>query len=311
MPLHFQLIFRIQSLFTFLSLALIRFIKQTLPRATTTIFMDPRDGEPTALDLLFLIDATSSTKCVIRGIRAQCFDTTRDIRDRYPGTVVRFGAVAYRDPVDSPGDRHDALDFTASAEALQAFLESVQSYGGRDDCEDLAGGLEAALGLSWREEAKKSLFLVTDANAHGSRFSGLSPDPHEDQAARLEALVRQLARRRVYVNAINIQKGRDPGAQATLEAIAEIYDEEGGPGLQISQFTPRLAWQLPDAELKPLALEAVEGEDGDGDRDGPLQIDDPDLEGRDDEEMWAAGSVDILRRTLHCQLMSSFRGEAS
>jgi hypothetical protein len=259
------------------------------------------DPDLDSLDLLFLIDATSSTKCVIRGIRAQCFDTTRDIHDRYANVDVHFGVVAYRDPVDNPDDQHDVLDFTPSAERLQDFLASVKSYGGRDDCEDIAGGLELALSLAWRPDAKKCLFLVTDANAHGGRFSGLDPDPHEDQTPRLEDFVRQLARRRVYVNAINIRKGGDAGAERTLDAFSEIYAEEGGPVLQISTFAPRFAWQVEGGEPSPAAPQP----EFDSDDEIPA-IDEADDEGGGDDEMWAPDSLNILRTTLHSQLLSSF-----
>jgi hypothetical protein len=248
------------------------------------------------VDLLFLIDATSSTKCTIQGIRAQCYDTTHDLRTKYPNIDARFGVVAYRDPVDCPSDKHDHLDFTSSYERLQSFLASVKSYGGRDDPEDLAGGIAIALDLSWRADAKKCIFLVTDANAHGTRFSGIDRDPHDDQTDRLVGLIRDIARRHIYMHAINIKKGPDPGAERTLTVLKNIYEGEGGPAFVVKEFSPRFHWQESHSGYREIEYpeEAASFDE------------DPADEGTDHEEMWQRESLDILRRTLKSQLMSSF-----
>jgi hypothetical protein len=274
---------------------------------------------PAQVDLLFLVDATASTKCTIKCIRAQCADTTVDLREKYRNIDPRFAVVAYRDPIDHEGDQHESLDFTESREILQSFLANVKSYGGRDDAEDLAGGIELALGLSWRPSAKKCVFLVTDANAHGSRFSGLSPDPHEEQGERLVDLVRQMAQRRIYLHGINIKKGRDPGAQRTFEQILEIYEEERGPKPVVHEFTPTMVWQVDTGldyeELRRRALEQLEvpGEDEVGGEDVEVPVDEGMGGGTvdilEEDELWSSESLNILRGTLYAQLNGSFRSD--
>ena len=49
----------------------------------------------------------------------------------------------------------------------------VRASGGGDGPEDVHGGFEAAGGLEWDlDAAKRVLFHIADAPAHGSRFGG-------------------------------------------------------------------------------------------------------------------------------------------
>ena len=62
------------------------------------------------------------------------------------------------------------MDF-GTPEAFASFLNGVEAKGGADTCEDVHGGLEAALNLSWNRK-NKVLIHIADAPAHGSRFNG-------------------------------------------------------------------------------------------------------------------------------------------
>ena len=62
------------------------------------------------------------------------------------------------------------MDFTRDVDEFRTFVGNVQAVGGGTDiCEDVFGGLEAAINLSWSKEIK-CLIHVGDAPAHGDRF---------------------------------------------------------------------------------------------------------------------------------------------
>ena len=70
------------------------------------------------------------------------------------------------------------MDF-ADAQTFKAFLGGVSATGGGDTCEDVHGGLEAALNLSWSSKSR-CLIHIADAPAHGSRFHNGCGDRYKD-----------------------------------------------------------------------------------------------------------------------------------
>jgi hypothetical protein len=180
------------------------------------------------VDLVFVLDATASCDSVFKAMADQVCDTSFSFHSSYREVLDHYGVVAYRDPVDHPGDVNEFRQLTESLEVVQDFLAKIKCSGGRDDPEDWVGALDMALHrINWRK-GKKCIFWISDSNAHGSRFSGLNPDPHEDQGPLLEALVREMAQKRIYFVGINVEKGSDPGCARTFSAMREIYNEAGG-----------------------------------------------------------------------------------
>ena len=127
------------------------------------------------LDLVFVIDSTSSMDESIDRMKADMslyVDKLVKSRKDY-----RVAIVDYRDFADRSGSESDypynvALDFTDSAEAIQAAINSMgRGFGGDGPetiCAALIDGLDA---LSWREESAKAAILVGDAPA-------LDPEPY-------------------------------------------------------------------------------------------------------------------------------------
>ena len=81
-----------------------------------------------------------------------------------------MGFVGYRDTSDS--NRIESMDFD-TAESLESFLDYVEPDGGCGGpchynvmCEDVNGGLEAALNLSW-SKTNKVLIHIADYPGHG------------------------------------------------------------------------------------------------------------------------------------------------
>jgi hypothetical protein len=214
-----------------------RFYRILIQKAVSFTFMAHRTKP---VDLVFVVDATASTECVFQSMKdcvidqAFAFHTTnRDASDHY-------GVVIYRDPVDLPTDVNEFFQLTESREMLDEYLGQVKSYGGRDDPEDWAGGLDLALHLTNWRNGEKCIFWITDANAHGQKFSGDPRDTHNDQVPRLEGLIREMAQKRIYFVGINIRKGRDSGCERTLNEMKRLYEAAEGPGFRVQDFP--LTW---------------------------------------------------------------------
>ncbi len=86
---------------------------------------------------------------------------------RYNNCKIRVAFVGYRDHCDGD-DRIESFDF-GSVDDFESFLGEVRAMGGGDTAEDVHGGLEAAINLSWMQ-ANKTMIHIADAPAHGSRF---------------------------------------------------------------------------------------------------------------------------------------------
>ena len=96
--------------------------------------------------------------------------------NRYSYTV-RPGFVGYRDHCDGE-ERIITMDF-GSISDFETVLSSVKAIGGGDTCEDVHGGLEAILQLSW-QSPNRCLIHIADAPAHGSRFHDGCNDAYKD-----------------------------------------------------------------------------------------------------------------------------------
>ncbi len=107
---------------------------------------------------------------------------------------VRVAFVGYRDHCDGQ-DRIESTDF-GTVEEFKIFLEGVRATGGGDECEDVHGGLEAALNLSWGRK-NRCLIHIADAPAHGSRFHAGCNDSYatyndaDFRGLRIEDLIRK------------------------------------------------------------------------------------------------------------------------
>ena len=211
------------------------------------------------VDICFCMDATMSTGPIIRAIKYHLQDIAAGFYlGRATGVKLdkKYALIAYRDPVDRPRDHpapekfklkhrwdeHEILDF-GGLEALEEFLEGVESYGGGDGPEDWAGALELALNrLSWRD-GKKGIVWIADANAHGRRFSTEEDrDHHPEEENRLVDLIHELARREIYFIGVNVRRGTEAGCAKTLSEIRTICQSARGKPVTVDELV------IPEAE---------------------------------------------------------------
>ncbi|CAF9906492.1 MAG: hypothetical protein GOMPHAMPRED_004743 [Gomphillus americanus] len=119
-------------------------------------------------DLLFLIDCTSSMRNSIVAVKENVKKIVTDISAAfYDESKIRVAVVAYRDHTDNPNIQ--ALDFTTSTEQVFLFLTGLEATGGGDIPEDVLGGVNRALNMSW-EQPTRCLVHIADAPPHGRVF---------------------------------------------------------------------------------------------------------------------------------------------
>jgi hypothetical protein len=107
--------------------------------------------------------------------------------------------------------------FNGSVDAFKRFLTTVSATGGKDGPEDYVGAIQKILNLDWRPTARHGIVWIADAPAHGRRFCGY--DNHQEEEAKLEPLVKQLAGLKTTFRGFSL----DGGASVTFEEMEKIY----------------------------------------------------------------------------------------
>lgn len=135
-----------------------RKVQVTLPKPRETFQQIP-------LDLLFILDTTGSMGEEIERLK----NTIQIINDNLlalkPEPNIRFGMVLYRDREDEYDTK--VVPFTRDVQAFQHILSTITAEGGGDTPEDLQSALKAAITkMSWRDNAIRLAFVITDAPAH-------------------------------------------------------------------------------------------------------------------------------------------------
>ncbi|MCB9618535.1 MAG: VWA domain-containing protein [Sandaracinus sp.] len=125
-----------------------------------------------ALDLAFLIDVTGSMEDELRYVNRELTDIVTRVRAESPETLIRVGAVFYRDRSDSvPLQR---IAFTPDVRGFVHAMQTVHASGGGDYPEDLDAGLDTAVhGLDWSQDDSVKVLVVV-ADAPPQRYGGFT-----------------------------------------------------------------------------------------------------------------------------------------
>ena len=174
------------------------------------------------LDILYMIDCTGGMYSLIYCIRDTCTEIY-DILNKnliLTNYDIKFSGVFYRDPVDSPSDRHEYQPL-GDVNDLREKMKTIHSYGGGDYPEDWVGAYKIALDknrIGWRKNSVKIIIHITDAGAHGREFS--DRDRFPAQGVILIDLVKQLAKEKISIFGYQI----NDLAEKSFEKCKEIYD---------------------------------------------------------------------------------------
>lgn len=121
---------------------------------------------PDNVDVFFIMDATGSMGDELRYMNAELQDVIRRSQSAVDGTLIRTGALVYRDHNDDYLNRLSPL--TEDMSLTQTFLNEQYASGGGDYEEAVPEALMAAVNVAeWSPYARARIaFLVLDAPCH-------------------------------------------------------------------------------------------------------------------------------------------------
>ena len=134
--------------------------------AENVFVLDAECRAPEHVDVFFIMDATGSMGDELRYMNAELQDVISRSQSAVAGTVIRTGALVYRDHSDDYLSRLSPL--TEDISVTQAFLNAQYASGGGDYEEAIPEALMAMVNVAdWSEEARARIaFLILDAPCH-------------------------------------------------------------------------------------------------------------------------------------------------
>jgi hypothetical protein len=125
--------------------------------------------KPVTAAVTWVIDKTMSMHEEIPAIR----DALNEFANMFEKRRVRLhlGMISYRDLTqgeDIDVHQFDGKEFTRSADAFRAQVETLNAEGGGPEPESTYDALVKACGMDWPQGCEKIIVLVTDATSHTS-----------------------------------------------------------------------------------------------------------------------------------------------
>ncbi|MCU0701703.1 MAG: VWA domain-containing protein [Myxococcaceae bacterium] len=189
------------------------------------------------LDVVFVLDTTSSMSGLIEGAKQKIWSIASRMASGQPTPDIRVGLVAFRDRGDAYVTKR--FDLTNDLDAVYTNLRGLQAEGGGDGPEHVGQGLgEAVKFMSWTTEGKaaKLIFLVGDAPAH---------DDYRDEW-NLAAWAKNAIAKGIVVNTIRC--GADETTAIAFKQVAALADgsfitleQSGGMVAAATPFDDELA----------------------------------------------------------------------
>ena len=169
-------------------------------------------------DIVYLIDATGSMGKEINAAKEQVINILNELKKIYPDFNFNFGAIFYRDKIDSPSDENQKFQLTDNVETLKNNISTVKAYGGGDIPEDWVWGYRAAIeNMAWRE-GTKLIIHIADAGAHGIEFS--NGDKYPDQGPILNQLIKRCVEKHIKIIGFKIGSL----SKKSFDKISDIYN---------------------------------------------------------------------------------------
>ena len=124
-------------------------------------------------NILFVFDITSTMQKHINNFVKNFDKIFQGIKENCPLSIIYTGFIGYKDINDLElGDEYIDIDFTLFHEKILTKIKNIQTEGGDDIPEDVAGAFELALKKKWNN-GTNIIFLVTDAPCHGTKYHEL------------------------------------------------------------------------------------------------------------------------------------------
>lgn len=130
------------------------------------------DARKKGVDIAFLVDITGSMAPYLAEMLGRTKEIFHAASEVHAEAIKRVAFVGYRDiedPIPWGLDRFRILDFVRAPDKFHNFLSGVRADGGGDRCEDIAGGLQKVLDLSWHSSTRVLVHLA-DFPCHGRQY---------------------------------------------------------------------------------------------------------------------------------------------
>ena len=179
----------------------------------------------TSIDIMFIMDLTGSMQAFLSEAKHNIKKVTEEIIEIHPGAKIRLSFVGYRD-FDSIEDIRDyeIVDFTEDINEFTSSIKNLDCYGGGDQPEDVAGGLNEALKLDWKSNAKY-VVLVCDAPCHGKKYHDINIDDFgegDPSGLVIEDLMLKFKNMNITFYCIEI----NDSTKKMFEIMKKVYDDE-------------------------------------------------------------------------------------
>ena len=166
----------------------------------------------------------------IENVKTYCVDIASILKKQMMLYDFKFGAVFYRDPIDSQIDKNEYYPFTSNTVGLQNWVKGIKASGGGDAPEDWVGGYNIALNtLKWRN-GNRLIIHIADAGAHGTDYT--SGDKYSSEGPKLDNYIRECSSRNITIVAFKI--GSKP--QKSFERSKMLYNNMGKNNYKIQEF---------------------------------------------------------------------------
>ena len=197
---------------------------------------DERQERP-QLDVVFVLDTTSSMSGLIEGAKQKIWSIASRMASGKPTPRIRVGLVAFRDRGDDYITRR--FDLTEDLDTVYKNLRGFSAEGGGDTPEHVGQALgEAVKRMSWNDGKRtaKMIFLVGDAPPH---------DDYQD-GFKLSNMAKLAIQKGIVVNTVRC--GEDASTEVAFREVARLADgsfisigQEGGMVAVATPFDDEMA----------------------------------------------------------------------
>ena len=156
------------------------------------------------IDLAFVMDITGSMSTYLNFARDKIMQIIEKIT-KETSASVNLGFIGYRDYNDSKDEYLIYPELTKDSEEVKLFISKAQAGGGKD-CEDMGGGLTAALNYKWRSNTR-FVMLIADAPCHGVQYheiENFDSLPKGDPKYKMDEIIKKYAENDINLLCLNI-----------------------------------------------------------------------------------------------------------
>ena len=182
------------------------------------------------LDILIILDITSSMESFIEKFKEQFYPMLENIRKECPEALLYVGFIGYKDLNDLElGDDYINVDLTTDYEKINEIINNIEPDGGGDIPEDIAGAFELSLKKSWKANTKIT-FLITDSPCHGREYHDLDQNQKEEtdkyidenpNGKKIKDVITDIFGKSISLFCLNLHKN----TSKMFDKFKEIYEE--------------------------------------------------------------------------------------